>query len=44
MKRIAEPFKVKMVEPIRMILREEKERALIEAGFNLFAVKSEGSC
>lgn len=38
MKRIAEPFKIKMVEPIS---REERELTLIEAGYNLFAVKYE---
>lgn len=41
MKRIAEPFKIKMVEPIRLISRENRERALIDAGYNLFAIKSE---
>jgi tyrosine phenol-lyase len=37
----AEPWKIKMVEPLRMISRNERERALTEAGFNTFLLKSE---
>ncbi|MBN2086444.1 MAG: tyrosine phenol-lyase [Anaerolineales bacterium] len=37
----AEPWKIKMVEPIRMIPRERREQALIAAGFNTFLLKSE---
>ncbi|HLB58690.1 MAG TPA: tryptophanase [Bdellovibrionota bacterium] len=38
---IIEPFKVKMIEPIRMTTREERERELQNAHFNLFALPSQ---
>jgi len=37
----AEPWKIKMVEPIKMTSREERERAMGEAGYNTFLLKSE---
>jgi|SRR5699024_6233548 len=36
----AEPYKIKMVEPVQMISREEREQAIKEAGYNTFLLKS----
>lgn len=40
-KYVAEPFKIKMVEPLKIISKEEREQKLIEANYNLFALKSD---
>lgn len=40
-KYIAEPFKIKMIEPIKMTTREERQQYLKEANYNLFSLKSD---
>jgi tyrosine phenol-lyase len=41
MKTIIEPFRVKVVEPIKMTTRAEREHYLREAAYNLFKLKAE---
>ncbi len=38
---LPEPFRIKMVEPIRLLDREAREKALQDAGYNLFSLKAE---
>ena len=35
-----EPFRIKMVEPIHLISREQRENAMQAAGYNLFSLKA----
>ncbi len=37
----AEPWKIKMVEPLTMTTRDERERAIADAGHNTFLLRSE---
>lgn len=37
----AEPFKIKTVETVKTITREDREKAIVEAGYNTFLLKSE---
>jgi len=38
---IAEPFRIKVVEPIRLLSREERERRIREAGYQMHFLKAE---
>lgn len=38
--RYAEPYKIKMIEPIRLIPRPQREARIREAGYNLFGLRS----
>jgi tyrosine phenol-lyase len=37
----AEPFRIKVVEPLRRVSREERERLIREAGLNIFSVPAD---
>jgi tryptophanase len=38
---IFEPFRIKTVHPIHQTTREERQAALVKAGYNLFAIKAD---
>jgi tyrosine phenol-lyase len=37
----AEPWKIKVVEPLRMTTRESREQSILDAGYNTFLLRSE---
>lgn len=37
----AEPFRIKSVEPLRILTREEREQKIAEAGYNVFSLASQ---
>jgi tryptophanase len=39
-KTIIEPFRIHSVEPLRMLTREQRRDAVVEAGYNLFKVRA----
>lgn len=38
---VAEPFRIKMVEPIKMTTKAERQKLIAEAGYNVFKLKAE---
>jgi tyrosine phenol-lyase len=41
MKTIIEPFRIKVIEPLKMTTRQERLAALKKAGFNVFLIPAE---
>ncbi|MEH2454946.1 hypothetical protein [Nostoc sp.] len=37
----AEPYKIKVVEPLKITTRAEREQAIAQAGYNTFLLRSE---
>ena len=38
---MAEPYKIKSVEALKILTREERKKAIEEAGYNTFLLRSE---
>ena len=38
---IAEPYKIKMVEPVKITTHEFRQKAMQDAGYNTFLLRSE---
>jgi len=38
---MAEPFRIKVVEPVKVLTREERERKIKQAHYNIFNVRSQ---
>ncbi len=38
---IAEPFKIKTVEPLKLLTRTQREQSINAAGYNLFNLRAE---
>ena len=41
MKTIIEPFRIKVVDPIKLTTRDQREKILRESGFNMFQIRAE---
>ena len=40
-KYVAEPYRIKMVEPIKILTKEERIKKMKEANYNLFSLNAE---
>ena len=40
-KYVPEPFRIKVVEPLKMLTRQEREQAIAQARYNMFGLRGE---